>query len=176
MIGGMAALLLAAGGPVGGVRTDRPQVVVALTNCQTIADEKLRVACYDREVAAFDAAERDRKIVVLDQQQVKTTRRSLFGFALPALKMFGGGSADDPSKANEEANVLDTVVTAVARQGDGQVAFTVEGGARWVQADDRTLSLVRVRPGTKVSISKGAFGSYFAAFERAITIRVHRVG
>lgn len=177
MIGAILTVVMAASGTSADSESGRPSALVALVACRTIPDEKRRVLCYDREVEALDSAERDRKIVVLDQEQVRTTRRSLFGFALPALKLFSGRPADSKNRdaANEELMTLDTVVTKIERLGDGQVMFIVEGGARWVQTDDRTLSLARARPGTKVHFTKGALGSYFAAFEHAIAIKVRRL-
>lgn len=68
-----------AGSPRGG----RSPVLVALTQCRTLPDTAARLACFDRSVAALEQAEANRTIVIIDQQQVRETRRAVFGIALP---------------------------------------------------------------------------------------------
>jgi hypothetical protein len=182
MIGVALAMLVS--GPVATAGGDdpvprRPQALTTLLACHAIRDEGLRLACYDREVAAFEAAERDRKVIVLDQEQVRSTRRSLFGFSLPSLNLFGkrpDKAADRGVATSDDIATLDASVKTIERLGDGQVAFTLDNGARWAQTDGRTISLARIRPGTNVRITRGALGSYFAAFAGSVSIKVRRIG
>ena len=101
------ALAMLAVGTGGGPGADdppapRPQALATLLACHSIGDEKQRLACYDREIAVFESAERDRKVIVLDQEQVKTTRRSLFGFSLPSLRLFGSGAGKDGHDSDQQ--------------------------------------------------------------------------
>lgn len=151
----------------------RTQALDPLVACRAIKNDAQRLACFDREVAALTTAAETKKIVVLDENAVRETRRSLFGFPLPARTLFG--KEDESAKrAPAELKRLDTVVTSAAKNGAGQLVFTVEGGARWVQDDDRMLMLARIKPGTKVRISAGVLGSYFAVFDGNGSAKVRR--
>lgn len=151
----------------------RTQALDPLVACRAIRNDAQRLACFDREVAALTAAVETKKIVVLDENAVRETRRSLFGFPLPSRTLFGKDD-DSEKRAPAELKRLDTVVTSSAKNNAGQLTFTVEGGARWVQDDDRMLMLSRIKPGTKVRISAGVLGSYFAVFDGNGSAKVRR--
>lgn len=145
---------------------ERSKILTDVVDCRKITDSTERLACYDKAVGAMDVAEKDRQIVVVDKEQVQEARRSVFGLSLPRIRLFGGG--DDT-----EVNEVETTVKTIDRNGAGRVFFTVEDGARWVQTDDRTV--VNVRPGTIVTLKRGAMGSFFAKFRGGIAVRVARV-
>ena len=142
----------------GTLREHRAQLKRAIT------DQTQRLACYDGAVAALDQAEQAHNIVVMDKSQVREARRSLFGFSLPKIHLFGSG--DD-----EEVTKIDAVVASTTRDQDNRMIFTIDGGARWHQIDDRTV--VGVKRGVKVTIKEAAFGSYFADFPHG-AMRVRR--
>lgn len=146
---------------------DRSKRLDALVDCRAIQDPMERLACYDKEVAALDSAEKAKDVVVVDREQVQEAKRSVFGLKLPKLKLFGGGEAD------EDVGEIVTTVKSITKQSDGRVFFVVEDGARWRQTDDRAV--VAVKPGTEVTLSKGALGSYFAKFKGRIGVKVERV-
>lgn len=60
-------------------------------DCAAIKADAERLACYDRTVAALGKAEEAKEIVVTDREQMREARRSLFGFRLPSLRIFGSG-------------------------------------------------------------------------------------
>jgi hypothetical protein len=68
----------------------RAPLLTAVTQCRTVLDSAARLACFDESVAALDRAESDKAVVVIDRQQVREARRSLFGIGLPATGLFGG--------------------------------------------------------------------------------------
>ena len=112
------------------------------------------------------AAEAASEIRVVDRQQVRSTRRSLFGLTLPDLNIFGG-DADDPM------NEINGTIRSVNQLGDGKWAFTLDDGARWVQIDSRDLSSYP-RVGHSVRIRRAAMGSFLANINRNTAIRVRR--
>jgi hypothetical protein len=150
-----------------------PPGLAALFACRTIGDDKRRLECLDRETAALDTASREKSIVVLDRAEVRRTKRSLFGFSLPNLKLFGGGSNDNEMREAEESRRLETTITSIGRTAEG-VQFTVEDGAMWTQTDDRSLMIGRIKPGGRVVIQRAAMGSYFAIFPGQPGVRVRR--
>lgn len=146
----------------------QPAVVTNLMECRAIADDTARLACFDQRTQELSSAVGDRSIVVADREEVRATNRSLFGLRLPRIRIF---SRDDGEEALSE---IETVIQSISRQYDGKVSFTVDDGARWVQTDGHVVTGV-VREGTRVTIRRAAFGSYFAAFAGSISVRVRRV-
>jgi len=166
-----AILALAATGAA--VAADKPAPRAAVLQdaiaCRSVADDAKRLACYDRAVAALGEAEASHQVVVMDQAQVQETRRSLFGFSLPKLKIFGGGGGKG---ADEALAQIEAVVASTSRDADGRLIFRTEDGARWHQIDDRPSA--RIRQGMKATIKRAALGSYFATFTGAPSFRVRR--
>jgi hypothetical protein len=149
---------------------ERAKILSDVVDCRKLADSAERLACYDKTVGALDAAEQKKEVVVVDKEQVREARRSIFGLNLPRIKLFGGGGGANDI---EDIDEIDTTIKAITWQRDGRVFFVVADGARWVQTDDRAL--MNVKPGGKVTIKKGTLGSYFAKFPGAIGIKVQRV-
>lgn len=164
-----SSLLLAAIASAPAIARDKDQtdkrapLFEQVVQCRAITDQTQRLACYDQAVAALDQAEQAHNIVVMDKSQVHEARRSLFGFSLPKIHLFGG---DD-----EEVTKIDAVVASTTRDRDNRLIFTIDGGARWHQIDDRTV--VGIKRGVKVTIKDAAFGSYFASFPHG-AMRVRR--
>lgn len=147
----------------------RPQALKKLIECRSIADQTPRLACYDREVAAVDAAEARKDLVVVDREQLRETRRSLFGLTLPNLAVFGADSPDQ-----EEFSRIESRIKSVSQLPDGKWTFVLEDGARWVQNDSRELA-VYPKSGHPIAIRKAAIGSYLANVNKQTAIRVTRV-
>lgn len=143
--------------------------VQRLAACRVIAEGTARLACFDREVAAFEEAAGKQELVVVDRAQVRKTRRSLFGLALPNIDIFGGG--DDQA---DEFQTLETTVAGATQDPHGKWILTVEDGARWVQIDTRNLP-IDPRVGHSIAIRRAAIGSYLANVNKQVAIRVRRI-
>lgn len=146
----------------------RPEALDRVVQCRAIAHAAERLACFDREVAAMDAAVVAGELVAMDRQQVRRTRRSLFGLSLPSLGIFG----DDSDQ--EEAFRIESRVRAASRNADGKWVLTLEDSARWVQTEGRGPSR-DPRPGQPIRIRRASFGSYFANVNDQVAIRVRRI-
>lgn len=151
----------------------RAEVFNRLVACRAVADTGERLACYDRQVQVLDAAERAEEVVILDRAQVKEAQRSLFGFSLPKLNLFGHGKGA-ASGTDESLASIDAVVTSIGRDADNRLIFTIEDGARWHQIDGRPSLFIK--RGMQVTLKRAALGSYFASFRGANSIRVRREG
>lgn len=162
-------LVVAAPGLAQEVDRSRPQALKRLTDCRSIDGQAERLACYDREVAAVEAAEARKDLVVVDREQLRNTRRTLFGLSLPNLSLFSDDSPDQ-----EEASRIESRIKTVWQLPDGRWTFVLEDGAKWVQNDSRQLAL-DPKPGQPISIRKAAIGSYLANVNKQIAIRVRRV-
>jgi hypothetical protein len=145
-----------------------PPGFTRLIACQQIRDNVQRLACYDREVASVGSANARGDLVVMDKEQVRKTRRSLFGLALPDLGVFGGG--DLPG----DADALETTIRGAKEAADGKWWFNLAEGGTWVQLDSRDF-IVDPAPGQPVRIRRAAMGSYIMNVNKQRAIQVHRV-
>lgn len=147
--------------------------VVDILRCRAIPKADKRVACYDAAAGALATAVEQRSIVVLDREEVKQTRRSLFGFSLPKLSLFGGHAGDEEPKA-EEIRQVDSTIARFAQAGFGFWTLTLADGSVW-----RTIEANRnffPKAGQVITIKRGSFGNYLAAIRNQPTLRVTRVG
>jgi hypothetical protein len=165
------AVLAAAAAPAAAQEAEqqRPEALTRLVECRTLAVEAERLTCYDREVAAFEAAEQSRQLVVMDRQQVRRTRRSLFGLVLPDLDIFGDNNEDE----EEGVSALETTLRAASEDAYGKWILVLEDGARWRQIDTRNLAR-EPRGGHTIRIRRAAMGSYLANIDGQVAIRVRR--
>ncbi len=169
----MIAALLAAGAAWPAAAQDlsgqEPEVLTRLGACRTVQGDSERLACYDQAVAALEQARSQNQLVVMDRQQIRRARRSIFGLTLPDLDIFGGGD-----EADEEVSVLETTIRSVSRNGLGKWSFVLEDGARWIQLDSRELPR-DPDPGDSIRIRRALMGSFLANVDGQTAIRVRRV-
>lgn len=150
-------------------KAPRSEALGRLTACRTVADVTERLACYDREVAALDAAEVRQDVVVVDREQLRKARRSLFGLTLPNLSIFGDDNEDEEGNSR-----IETTIQRLIRTPYGKWIFILPDGARWEQTDSRELP-IDPKVGHSIKIRKAAMGSYLANVKDQVAIRVTRV-
>jgi hypothetical protein len=139
-----------------------------LISCRSITDNAQRLACYDREVGVVGTASARGDLVVMNREEIRKTRRSLFGLSLPDLSVFGGGSLPG------DANILETTIKYTRQGPDGKWLFVLAEGGQWVQLDSKDF-IVDPAPGQPVRIKQGALGSYMMNVNKQTGIKVHRV-
>jgi hypothetical protein len=173
----IAALALPAAASAGPPRNaqERPAALEAMLRCRTLTDEHARLECFDREVAAFEAAAAARDVVIIDRKQVRETRRSLFGLRLPRLAIFGGGGGggNNADRDDEELDQLEGVVASALQTADNRWVVRLQDGATWRQIDDQILGR-RPRAGSKVLIKRAAMGSYMMRLDGQPGVRARR--
>ena len=133
---------------------ERPaKTLAAVTACRAIADPGQRLACYDAAVGPFVDAVAKGEVKVLDREEVRQTRRSLFGFELPKLAFFSG---DDSVK--DTPREIDTSVASFRRVGYGNFSITMADGSVWQTKEPLPRD---PRGGAAVKIKAGVLGNYF---------------
>ena len=165
----LAAIAAPAAAQRGKQEQIRPQTLTRVVDCRKIGGDAERLACFDREVAALDAAEANKDLVVVDREQLRKTRRTLFGLTLPNLSVFGDDNDDE-----EGVQRIDTTIKRLTQTPYGKWVFTLQDGAVWEQIDSRDLA-ADPRVGHNIKIRRAAMGSYLANVKDQIAIRVRRV-
>ncbi len=131
------------------------KALAAVTACRAIADPAQRLACYDAAVGPFVDAVVKGEVKVLDREEVRQTRRSLFGFELPRLPFFSG---DDSVK--DTPKEIDTTVASSHGVGYGNFSITMADGSVWQTKEPLPRD---PKHGAAVKIKAGALGNYFLA-------------
>ena len=176
LAGRWAALMMATSfaAPVAAAPARTPAVLQALGDCRAIADGAVRLACYDKAAAGIADATAKKDIVVLDREEVRATRKGLFGFSLPKLNFFGNEKEAKDDTGREEIVEIDVVVKS-ARSFSYQLwRMTMEDGATWVTTEASTL--ITPRAGSKVHIKRAALGSYFIKVDGSRAVKGRREG
>lgn len=150
-----------------------PRVLSKLLDCRSVTEPSMRLACYDEQVSAIASATAKEEVIVLDKEDVRKTRRSLFGFTMPKLPFLGGG---DDGQGNEgaEINQIDEVIKSVRSMQYGIWVLTLADGSQWQTADAMTYGTPK--PGLKITIKRAALGAYKAGINGWPVVKIKRVG
>lgn len=137
-----------------------------LTKCTAIAADPERLACFDSAVKTIIAGQQAKSFVVLDKAEVQRAKRSLFGFSLPSIKLFGSG--DDEQAIKE----LTAVMRSSVQLPGGLIRFELDDGGVWETTEQVMLA---PRKGDRVTIKAGTLGSYVATAPGRRSARVRRL-
>ena len=168
-----AAVMLVAGAVSTAGAAQKPAsnaLVDAVAACQSQQDDQARLRCYDQAAAALTQATQSGTIVVVDREDVRKTRRSLFGFSLPKLPFFSG----DDSAKDQQDEITATVASASAL-GYGKYRVRIEDGAIW-ETTEGWPTLREPRRGDTVVIKRGSLGSYLMKIDGQRGLKAKRVG
>lgn len=146
-----------------------PAIYTALLDCRSIAETQARLACFDAKAAALAAATAQRTIIVTDKEELRKTRRGLFGFAMPSSGLLATAVGQD-----EEIKKFETTVTSARRNRDGGWIVALATGGTWEQTDSRELALAP-KANQKVEITRGALGTFFVSIDGQIALRMRRI-
>jgi hypothetical protein len=137
-----------------------------LLECRSVNDERKRLACYDGQAEAAAAAQKKGDVVILSKEELKDTRRSLFGFLLPKFSV-RGLRMDEP-----DVDRIETTVTAARSVGYHWSITLADNGGTW-----ETTEYLDVRPksGDRAKIKKGLMGGYLGTIGSSNLIRMRRV-
>lgn len=175
LLASSAANAGAAPGPDQPPAPARAPALQRLMDCRTLTEPAARLDCFDKQVAALDAAVSGREVIVADRETVREARRGLFGLTLPTIRLFGGGSRGvDADNNDEDIKEIESTVRSVGRVQNSRWLFTLADGARWQQIDTRNLPS-DPHPGSKIRIRSALLGSYLANLDGQIAIRVRRI-
>lgn len=165
--GGFCAIMAAPLSAQDDASSTQPDYVENLKACQTLTDDMARLACFDSAVGAILAANEAGDVQVIDKEDVRETRRSLFGFSLPNIGLFGGG--DD-----EADTQFETTIASVRYIGRNSARFTTEEGAVW-ELNNIPSRLRTIKAGDPVVFKKASLGYFFVRIAGQTGIKGRRV-
>jgi len=164
------AAATAAPQPVG-AEVSGSQLVRAVQDCQSIKDNGVRLACYDRAASALVSATASGDVAIIDRGKVRQMRRTLFGFSLPPIPFFSGSKNRD---VEAEPKELQATLASFHSIGNGFFRFTLaDPQSTWESTE--SSDVFEPKLGSKVTISHGALGSYWADISGQPSVKVRRV-
>lgn len=151
-------------------RVDEARTPSAFNNvlaCRQITIEAERLACFDRSVAAFEDARQRQQVAVIDNEDVREARRSLFGLSLPRIRLLEGSGMEE-----REDTYAGTIRSVRMVRGD-----------RWVvQIDDAVWQTTESgyfqsppRVGQQAVVTRGPLGSFRMSIEGRAGLKATRV-
>jgi len=154
----------------------RPPAIQAVFDCRGITDDKERLACFDTGIAKLDAAQASGDIAMVDREQVRETRRKLFGFTLPSLAIFGSADAKGrPGRDRDDFDEITSTISAARPNSEGMWIITLEDGARWEQTGSVVFGRLP-KPGATVVIKRAALGSFKMSIGSSPAVKARRIG
>ncbi len=140
----------------------------ALESCRSQTNDAERLRCYDKAAAALGSAAATGDLVVVRQEDVKRTRRALFGFGVPKLPLFRGDRS-----AAEKQDQLEATIGSARSLGYGKWRIRLEDGAVWETTE--AVETRHPKAGNKIVIKRGSLGSYIINVEGQRGVRAKRV-
>jgi hypothetical protein len=154
------------------------RVLEPFARCRAIAAAQERLACFDAAARGLESAVQSKEITIVDRQEVRKARRSLFGFTLPRIGLFDGVDREerdgsDKVAEREEIKEIETTIASARSVANGRVEFHVaDGDAVWTTTDPMAFP---PKAGDKVRIRRGALGNYFIAVAGQRSVRGMRL-
>lgn len=140
-----------------------------LKACSTIKDEDDRLECYDAKVGAMVSASEAGDVKIVDREDVRRTRRQLFGFTVPDLDILEGDEQD-----KETSEMLETTITSARQMTNKAWRFTTAENAVW-EISNAPARLAAIKAGDKVVFKKASLGFYFIRINGQMGVKGKRI-
>lgn len=146
------------------------EYVASLKTCQEIEDDSERLACFDRSVTELVNASEAGEVRVIDREDIRNTRRQLFGLSVPEVGVLERGKDED----KEAGELLETTITSVRYLSPKKIRFTTQEGAVW-EIPRAPRRLREVKAGQPVVFKKAALGSFFIRIDGQMGVKGKRI-
>lgn len=162
----MAALLASPAAAAPDEPSIRSELFDKLLDCRSIDDGPKRLACFDTQSEAVASAQKTGDVVVLSRQDLKETRRTLFGFSLPKFSL-RGVRMDDPG-----IEKLEAAIQAARPAGYYWSIVLDKDSGTW-----ETTEALNRQPakGDRVVIKKAMLGGYLGTIGNSNLVRFKRI-
>lgn len=148
-----------------------PDFLEQLKECQTKADDGERLACFDQAVGEIVAANEAGEVQIIDQDDVRRTKRELFGLSVPDIEILKTDDEEEDRKAKE---MLETVITSARYLSSKKIRFTTQEGAVW-EITNAPSRLRTIEAGDKVVFKSASMGTFFIRINGQVGVRGKRI-
>lgn len=148
-----------------------PAELQGLAACRAMTDASARLTCYDAATAHLEAAVNKHDVLVLNRDDMRATRRGLFGFTLPKTSLFGRSGSDSE---HDDVSEIDAKATSVSSLGYGMWRMRLDDGALWETTE--AVEWDGPHTGSKIHLKRGALGNYFMTIDGGRPVRSRRIG
>ena len=146
----------------------RAPVLQALYDCKKLTADSAQLTCYAKATDDFEKAERSGQVVVIDKQIVRARRKEDFGLKIPTFKF-----RDEAQKDVEPPGLVTFKIDHAFRNGAGLMVFATTSGAVWRETEGRDLPSDPAK-GSKLTVRRGSFGSYYCTAEKMFPVQCRR--
>lgn len=146
-------------------------LIDGLRACRGLSGESERVSCYDANVDALLRALDADEVRMIDREEVRKTRRQLFGLPMPEIDIL---KPDEKSKTEEQNALFETTVASARQIGRGSWRLTTVEGAVW-EINNPPRRLEPIMAGDKVVFKKASLGYYFIRINRQLGVKGRRI-
>lgn len=173
-VASLLALITAFGAGSAAAQTipSEPDYMGDLKVCRAIADDRERLACYDAKIGNILTANEAGDVRIVDREDVRRTKRQLFGFSIPAVGILAG---DDKDEDVDKDALFTTTIASARALPNGGWRFTTAEGAVW-EINSPMRRIAPIKPGDPVEFKKAALGSYFIRIAGQVGVKGKRVG
>jgi hypothetical protein len=145
-------------------------LVDGLKACRTVSAPAERAQCYDGAVGALLGAVESGDVRLVDREEVRKTRRQLFGISLPDIGILKRDDKDEP----EATDLLETTIVSGRQVGSTTWRLTTAEGAVW-EINNPPRKLKPINPGDKVVFKKASLGYFFIRINGALGVKGRRI-
>ena len=172
---GAAALLAATFTFAAAAQTVSANPVEPVYACQSIADDKDRLSCFDKAVATLKARETAGEVQTVDVAAIESIEKEAFGFSLPSLPSLFRSQSGDAAQRESVSEITVPVKSARIQSVTGKVIVVLENGQTWEQTDTVKTNSFAVKKAKEARIRKAALGSYILSLDGASGFRAKRI-
>ncbi len=148
---GAAAFLIFLTSAASAAPPPQSPLLADLLKCEGMKEDAPRLRCLDAATRALREASQSGRVALIDREKVSGARRSLFGFNLRNIPLFGEAGS------GEEQSELRSTVRSATENGAGGWFVTLAEGGVWTTLEPLPLT---PRPGSAVVVRRTALGGY----------------
>lgn len=169
----VSALMISLAVPGALAQDDSSISTKAIYACAELADDAIRLACYDDTVGRFEAAEAAGEVTTISKSDVEELKKDSFGFALPSIPRIVMPKFGSGEKADLESITI--AVADVKRLKYDKLRVTLGNGQIWEQTDGKRVQYSKRVGVDAAEINRAAFGSYKMKLDNGASFRVKRI-
>lgn len=145
-------------------------LIDGIRSCRSLASDSERAACYDSAASALIGAVDSGDVRLVDREQVRQSRRQLFGTSAPELDILKSDGKD----ADDKTDLLETTIVSAVKTGLASWRFTTAEGAVW-EINNPPRNIAPIRLNDKVVFKRASLGFFFVRINGQTGVKGRRI-